>query len=112
MRTESFFEDSYCTYCGTKLEDESNTCHGCGKELADYEQIKPDYEAGELIYYKNETYKVEDMKLMVHPVSQLYEDAYKLEGINGYIFWENLFYDNVDKNKQEFYDNIEKRNNN
>lgn len=104
-------DDRYCTYCGTKLETESNTCHSCGKELKDYEQIKPDYKLGELIYYKNEAHKVEDIKLLVHPASQLYEEAYKLEGINGYIFWEKLFYDNAEKSQQEFYDNIEKWNN-
>lgn len=90
MRIEYFFEDRYCTYCGTKLEVESDTCHHCEKELKDYEQIKPDYKVGELIYYKNEAHKVEDIKLLVHPASQLYEDAYKLEGISSYIFWEEL----------------------
>lgn len=97
MITEDFFEDRYCTYCGTKLYDESDNCHGCGKELERHEQIRPDYVLGELIYYKNEVYKVEDIKMLVHPASQLYEDAYKLEGINGYIFWDELFYDNIEK---------------
>lgn len=98
MKVIPMIEDRYCTYCGTKLDDDK--CPGCGRELETHEQIQPDYSIGESIYYKDEVYKVEDMKMMVHPGSQLYEDAYKLEGLSGFIFWEELFFDNIEKNKQ------------
>lgn len=90
-------EDRYCIYCGTKLD--TDTCPGCGRELEYGEQVQPDYAVGESVHYKDKVYKVEEMKMMVHPGSQLYEDAYKLEGINGYIFWEELFVENFFQTK-------------
>ena len=92
MEVIPMIEDRYCEYCGTKLD--TDTCPGCGRELEYNEQIQPDYAVGESVCYKDRVYKIEDMKMMVHPGSQLYEDAYKLEGINGYIFWEELFCEN------------------
>ena len=97
MKARPMIEDRYCQYCGTKLD--TDTCHGCGKELDYNEQVQPDYCIGESVYYKDEFHKVEDMKMMVHPASQMYEDAYKLEGISQFIFWEELFSENFFQNK-------------
>lgn len=97
MEVIPIIEDRYCQYCGTKLD--TDTCPNCGRELDYNEQVQPDYCVGEEVYYKDKPYKVADMKMMVHTGSQLYEDAYKLEGINGYIFWEELFVENFFQTK-------------
>lgn len=99
MKVIPMTEDRYCQYCGTKLD--TDTCPNCGRELDYNEQVQPDYCVGEEVYYKDKPYKVEDMKMMLHPASQLYEDAYKLEdrSESNYIFWEELFHENFFQNK-------------
>lgn len=94
MKNIDLFSERYCTYCGTQLEEGVSRCHCCDKDLDEYETIKNDYVVGELVNYKNEVRKVLDMKLMLHPASQLYEDAYLLEGNTGFVFWEELYFDN------------------
>ena len=94
MNTKDLFSERYCTYCGTLLEEGETRCHCCEKDLEEYETIKNDYVIGELVNYKGEVRKVLDMKMLLHPASELYEDAYILEGHNGYVFWEELYFDN------------------